>query len=218
VEVIFEGADRGTPDDTEQEIAFGRSLTLEETMDDDVLIAYSMNGEALPIEHGGPVRLIVPGWYGMASVKWLARIVAAPEPFQGYFQTEDYVLRRGNSSDPLRNASVRAVITGPVESMRVGRGKVQVEGYCWSGGRHVEGVELSDDGGVGWIDCDLGEQISLYAWRSWQCEWTPRATGEVTLIVRARDSEGNIQPLEQVWNERGYANNACQKLAVMVEP
>lgn len=182
VEVLFEGAD-----------GFARSLPVEMARHPDVLLATAMNGEPLPMEHGGPVRLLVPGWYGMASVKWLTAIRYLREPFRGHFQVERYVIE----GRPAREIQVRALITQVAEG--------RVSGYAWSGAGAIASVELSGDGGATWFPAELVERAGRYAWTRWEASW--RGQGE--LLARATDAAGNRQPLEQVWNEQGYCNNAA---------
>ena len=191
VEIGFEGAD-----------GFVRSLPIEMARHPDVLLATTMNGEPLPPEHGGPVRLLVPGWYGMASVKWLTAIRALREPFQGHFQVERYVI----DDRPVREMQVRAVIT------QAGPG--QARGYAWSGQGAVSAVEVSDDGGVTWFPAELKESAPPYGWTRWEAGWKPGGSGATQLLARAHDSAGNRQPLEQVWNTLGYCNNAVRPYAI----
>lgn len=191
-EVVFFGAD-----------GYARSLPAETALDPDMLLATAMNGVPLPREHGGPLRLLVPSWYGMASVKWLERIAVQSEPFTGYFQVERYVI----DDAPVREMEVRAVITKPADGAVVPGAAVRVAGYAWTGRGRVARVELSDDGGTSWIKTDLVDAASPYAWTRWECTWRPRRTGEVVLRARATDSAGRVQPLRQRWNPLGYGNN-----------
>src|SRR5205814_6834107 len=126
--ILFRGADAGTPPGRERRIAFERSLPLDRALADDVLVAYAMNGIDLPLEHGAPARLVVPGWYGMASVKWLAEIVALEQPFRGFYQADRYV----TAGAPLGAVKPRAVIVGPLGSVDAGQAAV-IRGYAWSG-------------------------------------------------------------------------------------
>ena len=203
VELLFRGADRGRPADLPAEIAFERSLPLARALSDDVLVAYAMDGGPIPAEHGAPLRLVVPTWYGMASVKWLREIVALREPFRGFYQADRYVI----DGQPLGPMHPRAVIVAPQGAVRADT-VVRVRGYAWSG-VPIERVELSTDGGTSWADTALGPAAGPAAWREWSAEWTP-ARGSHTLLARATDAAGEIQPLTQRWNALGYANNAAQ--------
>jgi len=193
VEVVFEAAD-----------GFARSLPLEVALHPETLLVTAMNGEPLPHLHGGPVRVLVPGWYGMAAVKWLTRIEAVGEPFRGHFQVERYVID-GRSMGEM---AVRAVIS----EARPGR----VRGYAWTGRGTVRSVELSADGGRTFAPARLLPAAGPHAWVEWIAGWQPDGPGENFLIARATDSGGRVQPLEQSWNELGYANNQARPVRVMV--
>ena len=207
-EIVFAGADRGPV--AGREIAFERSLPVEEALRGGALLAYAMNGDDLTAHHGAPLRLVVPGWYGVASVKWLARITAIPTEFRGYYQAERYVI----DGAPLRRVEPRAVVTWPPDGARVeSGGAVLVRGYAWTGRGALEGVELSVDGGARWSPATLGAAMSPHAWRPFEFDWRPETPGEHTLFARARDAEGP-QPMEPRWNALGYANNASRPVRV----
>lgn len=211
VEVLFRGADGGEsagPGDLGRRIRFERSLPLERALADDVLVAYAMNDEPIPMEHGAPVRLVVPSWYGMASVKWLVEIIAIEEPFRGFYQADRYVI----GDQPLRTIKPRAVITAPLDEVRAGR-LLAVRGYAWSGQAPVARVDLSLDGGVTWHETELAAASAPAAWREWTLPWTPPA-GAHTLLARATDGSGDAQPTTQRRNSLGYGNNAAQPVRV----
>jgi DMSO/TMAO reductase YedYZ molybdopterin-dependent catalytic subunit len=223
VELLFTGADRGLDQGVEQD--YQRSLTVDEAMADAVLLAYAMNGEPLPPPHGFPLRLLVPDWYGMASVKWLRSITAIAEPFEGVQQTQLYRYRRseGEPGTPVTRKKPRALMAPPgipeflSRTRHVPAGRTLVEGRAWSGGWAIERVEFSADGGATWADARLGEPNGPHGWRAWSCDWdaTP---GDHELSVRATDAAGNVQPLdsEDAWNLGGYGVNAVQRVAVRV--
>jgi DMSO/TMAO reductase YedYZ molybdopterin-dependent catalytic subunit len=217
VEVLFTGADRGPVDAESGEHPFARSLPLAAALDDDVLLAWEMNGEPLPPEHGHPLRLVVPGWYGVASVKWLAEVRLLAEPFRGHFQAEKYVyLREAGTPDgtPATRMRVRAVLASPHDGDVVAAGvEVELRGAAWSGEGEVTRVEVSFDGGAAWRDAELGEAPSPHAARPWRTRWTP-AAGSHEIVARATDAAGKTQPLGQVWNALGYGNNAAQRVRV----
>lgn len=215
-EVLFEGADHGVPDALGEEISFQRSLAIDDALLPDVLIAYAMNGEPLTAAHGAPLRLVVPGWYGMASVKWLTKISVLRQRFEGYYQATDYVIRRQERVDPCRHMEVRAIITSPTTGKNVSPGPVEIRGYCWSGRGLVSRVQLSDNGGAGWIECHLDTESHPYAWQAWSCTWQVETRGPAELIVRGYDSQGNVQPLDPVWSSNGYANNGSRPVSVSV--
>jgi DMSO/TMAO reductase YedYZ molybdopterin-dependent catalytic subunit len=209
VEVLFRGADSGTPGGLDRTIAFERSLPLPIPLD--TIVAYAMNGRPLPPEHGAPFRLVVPGWYGVASVKWLREIRAIATPFRGFYQVDRYVI----DGAPLSEMAPRAVIARPADGSTVAPGPAVIRGYAWSGRTTVDRVDVSVDGGASWSAAALGP-ASGRAWRTWELAWEPRVAGTLTLLARATDARGERQPLEQVWNALGYRNNAAQPVTVEV--
>jgi DMSO/TMAO reductase YedYZ molybdopterin-dependent catalytic subunit len=222
IEVVFRGADHGTQGDVEQD--YERSLSVADAIRDDVLLAYELNGRPLPPQHGFPVRLLVPGWYGMTSVKWLGRITAVDRPFEGYQQSHSYRLRQAEeeAGEPLSRMLPRALMAPPgfpeftTRSRIVPAGPCLLEGRAWSGLGEVEAVSVSADGGDSWAAAELEDDLgSPWAWRRWTFEWDARA-GEHELCCRARDAAGNEQPLEPSWNLGGYVNNAVQRVPVTV--
>jgi len=220
VEVVFTGADHGAQDGVEHD--YERSLSIEEATADDVLLAYAINGQTLPPQHGHPLRLIVPGWYGMTNVKWLRQIRVTAEPFTG-FQMDAYRSRRDadDPGEPVTRMRPRALVIPPgfpdffERTRTVEAGEVLLRGRAWSGRGPITRVELSDDGGRTWQDCALGDVVGPHAWRSWSFVWTA-APGECRLVVRATDEDGNVQPLEQSWSHHGHENNMAQRVRVTV--
>jgi DMSO/TMAO reductase YedYZ molybdopterin-dependent catalytic subunit len=192
VEVVFTGAD-----------GFVRSLPIDDALGDNVLLVDTMNGEPLTREHGAPFRLLVAGWYGMAAVKWLARIEVSRTPFGGHFQVERYVI----SNRPVRTMHVRALILDPADGAIVPRARQVVRGVAWTGSGRVTQVELSHDGGSSWRPATLVGTPRPYTWSGWEATWSPGQSGPATLLARATDSSGAQQPLEPVWNALGYGNN-----------
>jgi DMSO/TMAO reductase YedYZ molybdopterin-dependent catalytic subunit len=222
VEVLFTGLDRGLEGGTEQ--VYQRSLPLEEALREEILLAYEMNGEALPPQHGYPLRLVVPGWYGMTNVKWLAAVTVLDRPFTGYQHEVAYRFRRDDDDPgvPVTRMLPRALMVPPgipdflTRRRVVPPGPQELTGRAWSGHAPVAGVEVSDDGGATWAPARVTRDLdSPWAWAGWTLEWDPEP-GEYVLRCRARDEAGNVQPLEQVWNVGGYANNAVQALSVTV--
>jgi len=222
VEVVFTGLDRGVEGGEEQR--FERSLPLAEALRDEVLLAYEVNAQPLPPQHGFPLRLVVPGWYGMASVKWLERITVVDRPFAGYQQRRGYRLRReeDEEGEPVSRMLPRALMIPPgIPDFLTRRRVVELapcplEGRAWSGFAPVVAVQVSTDSGVTWEDARLGDQRGAWAWRSWRHLWQPPARGEYELLCRARDEAGNEQPLDAPWNLGGYAINSAQRVAVTV--
>ena len=221
-EVVFTGMDRGIQGDIEQQ--YERSLPLAECRRDEVLLAYAINGQPLPPQHGFPLRLIVPGWYGMAHVKWLRGITVVAGQFGGYQQAAAYHYRLGDddSGVPVTRMLPRALMVPPgvpdfMSRVRYLAPSRQVlAGRAWSGCAPVTKVEVSTDSGGAWATARLGDQVSPYAWREWTYEWDATRTGDYELMVRATDGAGNVQPTEQNWNREGVQNNAVQRIRVAV--
>jgi DMSO/TMAO reductase YedYZ molybdopterin-dependent catalytic subunit len=220
VEIAFIGADRGY--DRGVEHAFGRSLGLEAAMSGEILLAWAMNGAPLAPQHGFPLRLIVPGWFGMASVKWLTRIEVLARPFDGLQQAIGYHYRqhRDDPGVPVTFQKVKSLMVPPgipdwyTRRRLVERGTVKLSGRAWSGrGSAVAKVEVAVDGE--WRDAGLEPQGGRYAWQGWRCDWRAEA-GEHELACRATDATGASQPLVPEWNVNGMGNNAVQRLQVTV--
>ena len=221
VEVLFTGLDRGIEGGEEQ--AFQRAVPLDDALRDEVLLAYEMNGEPLPPQHGYPLRLVVPGWYGMTNVKWLERIEFLDRPFDGYQNAMGYRLRQAedDEGEPLSRMQPRSLLVPPgipeflTRDRTVPAGEVVLEGRAWSGLPPVEAVEVSVDGGSTWAPAELEPEGERWAWRGWSFRWDARP-GEHVLCSRARDETGNEQPDEPPWNLGGYANNSVQTVRVTV--
>jgi DMSO/TMAO reductase YedYZ molybdopterin-dependent catalytic subunit len=223
VEVCFRGADHGTERGVEQD--YERALPLAEAQLPDVLVATEMNGEPLPVQHGFPARLVVPGWYGMAHVKWLTGITVLAEPFTGFQNSVAYRLRQesGEEGVPVTRILPRALLVPPgfpdfMTRDRVLRaGPAELFGRAWSGSGEVVRVDVSTDGGGAWRDADLGESFGRHAWRSFRIGWdaTP---GDHLLRARATDAAGRVQPTSATWNRGGFANNADEAIRVHVVP
>jgi sulfane dehydrogenase subunit SoxC len=221
VEVVFGGLDCGIDGGVEQ--SYERSLSLADACEGEALLAYELNGEPLPPQHGAPLRLVVPGWYGMASVKWLERITVLDRPFDGYQQVEVYRFRRDedDEGEPLTLMRPRALMVPPGMPEFMSRrryvpcGPCLLEGRAWSGIAPVAAVEMSVDGGERWAPAELEPAPDRWAWSRWTWTWEA-AAGDHELVCRARDAAGNEQPFEPEWNVGGYANNAVQRVAVTV--
>jgi DMSO/TMAO reductase YedYZ molybdopterin-dependent catalytic subunit len=220
VEVVFTGADHGVERGVEQD--YQRSLTLAEAGEGDVLLAYAMNGAPLAPQHGYPVRLVAPGWYGMAHVKWLARVDVVGEPFTGFQQAVAYRVRQHADEPgvPVTRIAPRALVIPPgfpdfMSRTRIVRpGPVLLEGRAWSGRSPVAQVEVSVDAGRSWATATLDPPDGhRWAWRRWQYLWTA-APGSHVITARARTADGEAQPIEQAWNRGGFANNAAHQIPV----
>jgi len=221
VEILFTGLDRGIEGGIEQR--YQRSLTVDEALRDDVMLAYEMNGGPLPPQHGFPVRLLVPGWYGMTSVKWLAEVEVLDVPFDGYQQSMGYRLRQAEDEEgtPVQWIVPRSLFVPPgipeflTRARTVEPDEHVVQGRAWSGLAPVAAVEVSTDGGESWAAAELDPEEGRWAWRGWRFRWQAEP-GQHVLCSRARDEKGNEQPVDPPWNLGGYANNAVQIVRVAV--
>jgi DMSO/TMAO reductase YedYZ molybdopterin-dependent catalytic subunit len=216
VDVVLEGADSGEvskPSKPAKAFHFARSVPVEHARSDDILLAYKMNGQPLPESHGFPVRAIVPGWYGMASVKWLSRIVASAVPYSGFFQTVDYAYWQHRDGMPVRvpitEMQVKSQIARPTFGEVVAKeAAYRVFGSAWAGGAGaIAKVEVSTDDGKSFAPAKLlGEQVKG-AWRLWEYSWNVPAAGKYVLKVRATDDKGNVQPMERDKDRENYMIN-----------
>jgi len=223
-EVILEGADCGMLEDPKSppgELTFSRSVPLEKARRD-VLLAYKMNGQDLPAQHGFPVRAIVPGWYAMASVKWLQRIIVTEHPFTGYYQTLDYAYwkRRGDIGEltPLSEMQIKAEIAKPTRGAALpANSNVRVHGAAWTSDGEIIKVELSTDGGATWSETNLIGTSKPNAWRFWEFDWrTPPKPGAADLIARATDSQRRTQPIQRDHDRGTYMINHLLPVTVEV--
>lgn len=218
IEVLFEGADRGHVEGVGEAISFARALPLSDALHPDTLLATTMNGEPLRPRHGAPVRLVVPRWFGMASVKWLRRIEILTAPFQGYFQTQRYVYADGRSSTPVSRMRVKSMIADPVAGSIVPSGRTRIAGWAWSGEGRITGVEVRESSAPEWQPARLHPPASDSAWVRWEIEMELRGTGTRILLSRAHDAAGNVQPEAPPWNALGYGNNAIRETRVRLAP
>lgn len=218
VEALFMGADCGIGKRGEPE-TYARSLPLDVALHPDTMLVWQMNGRELTPEHGYPLRLLVPGWYGMASVKWLSEIRVLTKPFDGFFQASEYVFREARDIEdgvPVTRMRVRALIANPLDGARLSRNPIEVYGVAWSGEGSIERVEVSFDGARQWQTAEIADRQSAYAPQIWHATWQPPASGSYTLLARAIDSAGNSQPHQPIWNRLGYANNNMHRVSVEV--
>lgn len=216
-EVVFRGVDCGTVEGRSESIHFERSLSIEHARDADVLLAYAMNGEPLPTQHGSPLRLIVPRWYAVASVKWLTRIELVDRPFTGYYQGDKYWYEweRGGRlvREPVTLQKVRALITEPEPNAQMRAGELTIRGVAWSGAAAIARVEVSIDGG-GWQSARLLGDRHRHSWQWWELITRVDRPGAITLRARATDLADRTQPDDPEWNRLGYGNNALHQVAV----
>jgi sulfane dehydrogenase subunit SoxC len=222
VDVVFTGADHGVERGVAQD--YQRGLPVAEALREEILLAYEMNGAPLPVQHGWPVRLVVPGWYGMAHVKWLRRITAITEPFDGYQNAVAYRLK-SDAEDPgvpVSRIQPRALMIPPGHPDFMSRnrflavGSHEVSGRAWSGQGAITRVELSVDSGVSWVDAIMEPALGPWAWCRWRAQWTVTSPGRYELLARATDATGAVQPVEQPWNTQGMANTMAQRVTVFV--
>lgn len=227
VDVVFTGADHGVERGVEQDYQRALPLDVATGGEPEVLVAYEMNGAPLPPQHGRPLRLVVPGWYGMAHVKWLRDITVTETPFTGFQQAVAYRLRQdaGEEGEPVTRIAPRALLVPPgfpdfMSRARVVRpGAVTLEGRAWSGRAPVARVEVSTDDGRSWYEAELDPADKhRWSWRTWRFPWTA-TPGSHVLGARATDAEGHTQPLDQPWNRGGFAVNLVQRVPVLcVDP
>jgi DMSO/TMAO reductase YedYZ molybdopterin-dependent catalytic subunit len=225
VEVVLEGADQGEVRDEPKpagKISFSRSLPLAKARQPEVLLAYQMNGKDLTPEHGFPVRAVVPGYFGMSSVKWLTSIKVVTEPFQGYWQTTTYAYWDHKGSQPvhrpLRDLMVKSEIARPSMHESVSAGQpYRLVGAAWTGNSEITRVEISTDGGRTWADARLLDPARRFAWRRWEYEWrVPAQPGKVTLMSRATDAAGNVQTDKPDPNYENYGIHHTLPIEVLV--
>ncbi|THV40215.1 sulfite oxidase [Glycomyces buryatensis] len=222
VDVVFTGADHGVERGVEQDYQRALPLGVAAGEEPEILVAYAMNGAPLPPQHGRPLRLIVPGWYGMAHVKWLHEITVTATPFTGFQQAVAYRIRQEpeEAGEPVTAIAPRALVIPPgfpdfMSRARVVRpGPVSLEGRAWSGTAPVESVEITTDDGRTRHETDLDGTTHRWGWTRWRFEWTAEP-GEHHLSARATDADGNTQPLSQPWNRGGFANNLVQRIPVL---
>ena len=202
---------------------FQRTVTVEKALDPDTLLAYEMNGQPLPDEHGFPLRLIASGWAGDSWVKWLRHVEVLDHEFEGFWMKTAYRhpthhVEPGAAVDPselvpVTDLSVKSVIATPGNWAKPGR--VRISGTAWSNGSPVTKVDISIDGGNTWKPAKLGKDQSRYAWRLWELDW-PAPSGKYTLMARATNAAGQTQPLREEWNPSGYLWNVAQPMEVVV--
>lgn len=218
-DIVFRGADRGFDRGVEHE--FARSLVPADALREEVLVAYAMNGAALPPQHGAPLRLVVPRWYGMASVKWLRAIEVLERPFDGIQQAASYHFRSvaGDKGEPCRLMRVNSLMAPPgipdfyARHRTAQTGEIVLTGRAWSGAGVITRVEVGIDGR--WTDASLHSPQVSYEWTGWQFIWNA-TPGDHELACRASDGAGNVQPLEPPWDLSGFGNNAVQRVQVTV--
>jgi DMSO/TMAO reductase YedYZ molybdopterin-dependent catalytic subunit len=220
--VEIDGADTGvasTPD-------FVRSMPMVKALHPATLLALSMNGET-PTIHGFPARLIVPGWDGTSWVKWVTRLTPSDKMSTGFFMNPGYRIPKYNlpPGTPARPAEleviegmpVKSSITAPEDQAKIPASGTTILGIAWAGEHAIERVEVSTDGGSHWRNAQLSQPKLNFAWRLWQIEWKPTEPGYYTILSRATDSAGRVQPFVPAWNPSGYLWNGVDRIGVTVE-
>jgi DMSO/TMAO reductase YedYZ molybdopterin-dependent catalytic subunit len=220
VEVLFEGADVSTEPDHPAPMPFQRSLPLAKALHPDTLLALRMNGEILDPLHGHPLRLFVPGWYGVASVKWLRRIEVVNQPFRGYFQSVKYTVQRrtehGLETEIVGPMMPKSEIIRPRAGDVLGLGGNRLFGVSWAGEDSVSRVEVSTDGGATWSEAMLMGPQAPYSWTLWEYLWEAVSPGEYTILVRTTSSRGRVQPAEHDPLHGGYLIHHSRPLCLRV--
>lgn len=222
LEVLFEGADRGTEADRPEAMNFARSLPLKKAMERNTLLALRMNGEPLTPEHGYPVRLLVPGWYGVASVKWLSRIEVVDRPYRGYYQDKKYTVQTqtptGVEKTIIQKMALKSEIIRPREQERLGIGTQRIFGVAWAGEEAIRTVEVSTDGGASWDEANLIGVQAAYSWALWEYLWEVATPGTYCLMARAVSANGEVQPVDHDPLRGGYVINFVRPRLVQVDP
>jgi DMSO/TMAO reductase YedYZ molybdopterin-dependent catalytic subunit len=221
MEVVFWGADQGSEPDHPAPMHFARALPLAKALDADTLLVTRMNGEILNAAHGYPIRLLVPGWYGVASVKWLTHVEVINRPFDGYYQTKKYVIQRSASNGPetvpVGAMAVKAEILRPASGAVLGLGTNRLFGVAWAGEHAVTRVDVSTDGGKSWSEAELTGLRAPYSWTLWEYLWEVAIPGEYSLLSRAVSADGRMQPADHDPLLGGYMIHFSRPLRVTVE-
>ncbi|MCI0359283.1 MAG: sulfite oxidase [Planctomycetaceae bacterium] len=221
VEIVCVGADRGAEPDHPEPMHFARGLPLAKALHRDTLLVLRMNGEPLTPSHGAPVRLLVPGWYGVASVKWLTRLEAVRTPFRGYFQTVKYTVQRGRGQGTetvgIQGMAVKSEIVRPFAGEALGVGRQRVFGLAWAGDEAVARVELSTDGGQTWNEAELLGPFAPYSWTMWEFLWKVDRPASHLLLSRATSAGGRVQPQQHDPLLGGYMIHFSRAIPVRVE-
>lgn len=223
-EVVLVGADGGAEREANgiQVPAYARGISIKKALDKDTLLAFKMNDEALPAIHGGPLRAIIPGFYGMDSVKWIQQIMVSREPFKGFYHSQRYYEARRINGQVYRNElhelRIKSQIARPLQQQTLTLEPTRIVGAAWTNGdAEITRVELSFNRGKSWVEATLGEEQAPYAWRLWSLDWTPAVAGVFEIIARAHDSKGREQPMERDSTLiTPYANNHADRRLVEV--
>ncbi|CAN5307762.1 sulfite oxidase [soil metagenome] len=224
VDVVFEGADHGPEGKlpNQADIPFARSVPLAIATRPDVILAYEMNGEPIDVAHGAPIRVIVPGWYGVTSVKWLSRIIVTTRPFTGFFQSAEYTYWDATDASPIERVpvttlKVKSEIARPHSGEAISTGApYRVFGAAWTSDASITSVDVSTNGGLTWTPATLGVAPDAHAWRLWELWWTPSAPGPHVIMARATDSGARTQPSTHDRNHENYMVHHALPIRVVV--
>ena len=221
-EIVVEGHDFGGRTDLDTVHTYTRSMPIDKAIHPDTILAYEYNNKPIPFKHGYPLRLIVPQWYAMASVKWIKQISVMDSQFAGPFQAIDYVYypRKENNEGafPVTTINVNSIIQKPLNMEVLNTGKHMIEGIAWTGKGYITKVEVSINNGESWSEAKVIQQSkNSYAWSTWKLDWTVPTRGEYTLMAKATDSYNRVQPTIPFWNRKGYGYNAMEKIKVKIE-
>lgn len=200
---------------------FVRSIPIEKALDPNTILAVEMNGRPLTPEHGYPLRALVPGWVGAASVKRIIEIQLLANEARGEMMQSLYRIpdpEHPSNSIAVTALRVKSMITSPLEGSILRRAPLTIQGVAWAGESDIVQVELSTDSGQSWQPAHIAASRAKYAWRSWKYLWAPPNTGTFPIAVRATDASGNTQPQTPVWNSRGYLWNGIDSIGVVVQP
>ena len=220
-DVLFIGVDSGNVPQAGTSMAYEMSVPMEKLLDEDTLLAYEMNDAPLPLDHGFPIRLLIPGWYGMASVKWLTKITVMDHPNGGYHELDYrfYPATDGKSDAEVERVSslkVKSLISTPSKGNILQPGHHTITGVAWSGDGHITKVEVSTDDARTWREAKLEGPSGTYSWQHWEIDWDAVNLGHSLLRSRATDSAGNVQPMLATWNFRGYQVNSIHSVPITV--
>lgn len=195
-------------------------------MSPETLLVYEMNGEPLPVYHGYPLRVLVPGWGGSASVKWLINITVSEKEFDGFYMVDKYrhpkyPVAPGTKLPPkdmivLTELDVKSIITSPVDNEKVSGEEIPIRGYAWTGEAKIKKVEVSTDLGKTWQEAKIIRDGGRYVWSLWEFRWRPRQSGYYIVMSKATDTNGRTQPVYQYWNQDGYLYNVIDKVGIHV--
>lgn len=220
-EVVVEGYDVGKRTDLDKEVSYSRSLPLDKALHPDTIIAYEYNHQPLSFKHGFPFRLIVPSWYGMASVKWIKQISVIGSHFTGPFQKIDYMYYPNQDNDdgahPVTTMNVNSTIQKPIDMASLNAGKHEIKGIAWTGKGSITKVEISIDHGKTWSIAEVTNYNLGYKWVSWSFDWYAVKKGNYTVMSKATDSYGQTQPIKPYWNRKDYGYNAIDHIKVKIE-